>query len=59
MPPIRKEIEELRETLRRHEHLYYVLDTPEITDAEYDVLMESGRVMANVIMSARNACRWR
>jgi DNA ligase (NAD+) len=39
MPSIRKEIEELRETLRRHEHLYYVLDKPEITDAEYDVLM--------------------
>src|SRR6266702_3738010 len=33
------EIEELREELRRHEHLYYVLDQPEITDAEYDALM--------------------
>src|SRR6202043_2429573 len=33
------EIEELREKLRHHEHLYYVLDKPEITDAEYDVLM--------------------
>jgi len=32
-------IEELREELRRHEHLYYVLDRPEITDAEYDALM--------------------
>jgi DNA ligase (NAD+) len=36
---IAKQIEELRETLRRHEHLYYVLDQPEITDAEYDALM--------------------
>jgi DNA ligase (NAD+) len=36
---IRKQIEELRRTLRRHEHLYYVLDRPEITDAEYDALM--------------------
>jgi DNA ligase (NAD+) len=35
----RKEIEELRETLRHHERLYYVLDQPEITDAEYDALM--------------------
>ncbi len=26
----------LRETIRRHEHLYYVLDTPEVSDAEYD-----------------------
>ena len=34
-----REIEKLREELRRHEHLYYVLDKPEITDAEYDALM--------------------
>jgi len=34
-----QEIEELRDQLRRHEHLYYVLDQPEITDAEYDALM--------------------
>jgi DNA ligase (NAD+) len=32
-------IEKLRDGLRRHEHLYYVLDAPEITDAEYDALM--------------------
>ena len=31
--------EELRADLRRHEHLYYVLDAPEITDQEYDALM--------------------
>jgi DNA ligase (NAD+) len=30
--------EELRAELRRHEHLYYVLDAPEITDAAYDAL---------------------
>jgi DNA ligase (NAD+) len=34
-----KRAEELRTELRRHEHLYYVLDSPEITDAEYDALM--------------------
>jgi DNA ligase (NAD+) len=28
----------LREALERHNYLYYVLDRPEITDAEYDVL---------------------
>ena len=33
------EIETLREDLRRHEHAYYVLDNPEISDAEYDVAM--------------------
>jgi len=31
--------EELRAELRRHEHLYYVMDAPEVTDAEYDALM--------------------
>lgn len=36
---IEKRIEQLRETLRRHEYLYYVLDQPEISDAEYDALM--------------------
>jgi DNA ligase (NAD+) len=30
---------ELRAELRRHEHLYYVLDAPEISDAAYDALM--------------------
>src|ERR1700761_3775277 len=33
------EIDRLREQLRRHERLYYVLDSPEISDAEYDALM--------------------
>ncbi|MGA3373758.1 MAG: NAD-dependent DNA ligase LigA [Terracidiphilus sp.] len=31
--------EQLRAELRRHEHLYYVLDAPEISDAAYDALM--------------------
>jgi DNA ligase (NAD+) len=34
-----RKIEKLRQELRRHEHLYYVLDKPEISDAEYDALM--------------------
>ena len=34
-----RKIEKLREDLRRHEHLYYVLDKPEISDAEYDALV--------------------
>ena len=38
---VSKQIEELRSALRRHEHLYYVLDQPEITDAEYDGLMRT------------------
>ncbi|HVI04843.1 MAG TPA: hypothetical protein VM711_01955 [Sphingomicrobium sp.] len=32
-------IESLREDIRRHEHRYYVLDQPEISDAEFDRLM--------------------
>ena len=37
------EIASLREALRRHEHLYYVLDRPEISDAEYDLLTQKLR----------------
>ena len=36
---IEQQIEALREELRRHEHLYYVLDAPEISDTEYDSRM--------------------
>ena len=35
-----KQIEKLREEIRRHEHLYYVLDAPEISDAEFDRIMQ-------------------
>jgi DNA ligase (NAD+) len=31
-------VEELRDLIRRHEHAYYVLDSPEISDAGYDAL---------------------
>ena len=34
-----KEVEKLREEIRRHEHLYYVIDSPQISDAEFDKLM--------------------
>jgi DNA ligase (NAD+) len=34
------EIEDLRDKLRHHEYLYYVLDQPEISDAAYDRLMK-------------------
>ncbi len=33
-----EEINRLREEIRRHDNLYYVLDSPEISDAEYDLL---------------------
>ena len=35
-----KKIDALREKIRHHEHLYYVLDDPEITDADFDKLMQ-------------------
>ena len=35
---IGKELEKLKEAVRRHDHLYYVLDKPELTDREYDKL---------------------
>ncbi len=38
MPDIRKKIEEIRDKIRHHDHLYYVLDKPEISDFEYDKL---------------------
>jgi DNA ligase (NAD+) len=34
-----QQIESLRDLLRHHEHLYYVLDAPEWTDAQYDSAM--------------------
>jgi len=35
---IKKQIEELRDEIRRHDHLYYVMNSPEITDQQYDKL---------------------
>src|ERR1700739_2489101 len=32
-------VEKLRDTIRHHEYLYYGLDAPEISDAEFDALM--------------------
>lgn len=41
MPPAnpKKKIESFREKIRHHEYLYYVLDNPELTDADFDKLM--------------------
>ncbi|HLI35121.1 MAG TPA: NAD-dependent DNA ligase LigA, partial [Terriglobia bacterium] len=36
---VEKEIEKLRAEIRYHEHRYYVLDDPEISDYEFDQLM--------------------
>ena len=36
---VQRQLDSLRERIRHHEYLYYVLDAPEISDAEFDVLM--------------------
>ena len=35
-----RRIEELRQQIRYHEHRYYVLDDPELSDADFDRLMQ-------------------
>jgi DNA ligase (NAD+) len=35
-----KQIEKLREQLRRHEYLYYVQDEPEVSDVKFDRMMK-------------------
>ena len=35
-----KKIEALREKIRHHEYLYYVLDNPELSDGDFDKLMQ-------------------
>jgi DNA ligase (NAD+) len=44
LPPD-QQMEALREQLRHHEHLYYVLDSPEWTDAQYDARMNELRAL--------------
>lgn len=38
-PAIVQQIQALRDEIGHHEHLYYVLDSPVLTDAQYDALM--------------------
>jgi DNA ligase (NAD+) len=37
---VRQRVEELRKLINYHNYRYYVLDSPEISDAEYDELMQ-------------------
>src|SRR3989338_5111293 len=43
----KKRIEKLREEIRRHDHLYYVLDKPEISDEAYDKLYKELETLEN------------
>ncbi|MFL0796664.1 MAG: NAD-dependent DNA ligase LigA [Cellvibrionaceae bacterium] len=39
-PELQAEVEQLRQQLNQHNYRYYVLDNPEVPDAEYDRLMQ-------------------
>jgi len=39
-PEIIQKVSQLREALHHHNYCYYVLDDPEVSDAEYDRLMQ-------------------
>ncbi|HOJ85454.1 MAG TPA: hypothetical protein PLN68_00850, partial [Elusimicrobiales bacterium] len=47
MSDIENKIKKLREEIRRHEYLYYVLQKPEISDAEFDSLMKELKELEN------------
>ena len=40
---VKGRIEKLHAGINRHNYLYYVLDSPEVSDAEYDELMRELR----------------
>lgn len=40
MEKIKRDLEELKSSLRKHNYQYYVLDNPTITDYEYDMMLE-------------------
>ena len=42
---VEQKIQKLREEIQRHEELYYVQDSPEVSDAEYDALLEKLRAL--------------
>lgn len=42
---VEQQIEQLRGEIQRHEELYYVQDSPEVSDAEYDALLEKLRAL--------------
>ncbi|MEO6805996.1 MAG: NAD-dependent DNA ligase LigA [Edaphobacter sp.] len=42
---VKQELQELRDAIQHHEYLYYVEDAPELTDAQYDALMNELKKM--------------
>jgi DNA ligase (NAD+) len=43
MPSATKRIDELRNQIREHNHRYYILDDPVVSDAQFDVLLKELR----------------
>jgi DNA ligase (NAD+) len=41
----RQRVDELRRLIARHDHFYYALDRPEVSDAEYDALVHELRAL--------------
>ena len=52
---VEKQIEDLRDTLRHHEYLYYGLDAPEVSDAQYDTWMRELRALEDAHPELRTA----
>ena len=50
------DINSLRDEIRYHERKYYIDDQPEISDAEFDVMMRKLEVLEN---GGRNMSRWK
>ena len=44
---IRNKIEELSNDIRGHDHLYYVLSSPKLTDQQYDKLFAELKKLEN------------
>ena len=60
---VKKDIEKLRGEIRNHEYLYHVKDEPEISDAEFDKLMNrlkelEARVSGIEDAGLANRARW-
>ena len=45
---VQEHVHQLRETVRHHEHQYYVLDAPDISDAEYDLLVRELQALETI-----------
>ena len=53
MATAKARIQALRAEIARHDHRYYVLDDPEVPDAEYDRLMRELRALEEVGLISR------